>query len=156
VAINGKPYPCKVVNMEKEQKSEVVNAITTMAHAGLSPVTMIGGRVAKVVNDYLKYAAVAEQEKTRRVQILAERDQAVARLSAQKEIILKYLDETFEERRSVINSAFRQLEGALKADDLTKVDAALTLILGVVKSSPFKNFNDFRRKMADDNFTIEI
>ena len=98
-----------------------------------------------VLRVYLDYRKTAEIQVTERERIWAERDKALAAIEADRELLLTYFSRRFEERRATLEEFFALLrEGASSRNEL-KVDRALEGILDVVRNSPLKDFEEFRR-----------
>jgi hypothetical protein len=114
-----------------------------------------GGKAAKVVlkeinpldvlRVYLDYRKTAEIQVTERERIWAERDKALAAIEAERDLLLVYFKQRFEERKGALEQFFGLLKEGSIAKDADKIDVALEGILGVVKDSPLKDFESFRR-----------
>jgi hypothetical protein len=102
-----------------------------------------------------QYSIVREQEITKRLEIQQQRDIAISKIQAEKEIILTYLQQTFQERREVLHELFQTLDEAVKRGNIEIVDKSLSGIMTTIQSSPFKDFADFKRKLQEHE-TIEL
>lgn len=98
----------------------------------------------EVLREYFAYRKAEEKEVTLRQEIRARRDETVAAIQAQRELIENYFTHRFAERASALSSFFKLLEHAVDTRNDTELDAALNSILGVVKDSPLKDFESFR------------
>ena len=98
----------------------------------------------EVLREYCAYRKAAEEEVTRRKEIKAKREGAVAVIHAQRELIEQYFQHRFAERASALSQFFKLLEHAMDEQNAAELDAALNGILGVVKDSPLKEFEYFR------------
>lgn len=121
----------------------------------LGAVAKGGGKAAKVIlkeinpldvlREYFEYCRTAEIQITEREQIWAERDKALAAIEADKELLLVYFGQRFEERKGVLERFFDLLTEAGMEKNADKIDVALEGILGVLKDSPLKDIESFRR-----------
>ena len=102
-----------------------------------------------------QYSIVREQESTKRLEIQQQRDIAISKIQAEKEIILTYLQQAFQERREVFHKIFQTLDEAVKMGNIEIVDKSLSGIMVTIQTSPFKDFADFKRKLQDHE-TIEL
>jgi hypothetical protein len=109
-----------------------------------------------VVESIKEYNVIREQEETKREDIRARRDAAVAAINAQKELLMSYMEHAFAERSGVIQKLFATMDQAIATGDYTLLDRTLGGILTTVQSSPFANLADFRRQLQDKNQVLEI
>jgi hypothetical protein len=103
--------------------------------------------LTQVVDAVTNWVTVVQTEQTKRAAITAWETTQLARISAQRELFLDYLDKAFDERAQ----NFRELFGAL--DRVLGQDAAQTAdILGAIttlaSSSPFA-------ELSDVSFTVQ-
>lgn len=99
---------------------------------------------------------VAETERTRRAEIASERDLTLARLEATRVLLHEYMTRTFDERRATLDAMFSSLDRAQDNGDSGAIQQLLGGIVDIVKSSPFKDLAEFRRRYDDPNFTLEL
>jgi len=109
----------------------------------------------EVLREYCACKTAEQEEITRRKEIKAKRDIAVAAIQAQRELIEKYFEHRFAERASALSAFFKLLEQAVDTRNDAELDAALHGILGVVKDSPLKDFESFRAARIEGKI-IEI
>lgn len=109
----------------------------------------------EVVREYVSYRKTVSEQQTERERIAAKRDVAVRLIESEKEIILEYFAQRFAERKAALNDFFDVLHAAVQEKNDHAMDTALSGILGIVKDSPLKDFETFRRARAD-NRVIEI
>ncbi len=97
------------------------------------------GILADAAQQTIKY--VAEQE-TKRVEIVARRDEAIARINAFTGLIKEYLDKTFDERSAIFAKQFECVDAALQAGNTDMLAASLNSINALAAQSPFKQLAD--------------
>lgn len=106
---------------------------------------------------WVSYKKVHEVEKTKRESIKAQRDVAITKIKAQKDILEQYLIQSFSERKFVIEETFKRLDSALESDNLDLASQAMQSIVSIVKESPLKQVNELVAMTNDPNIDeIEI
>ena len=98
--------------------------------------------LAQVSNETIQY--VAEQE-TKREEIRAERDVAIARIHAMSDNIKLYLEKTFDERSAIFAKQFECVDAALREGNTEMLAMTLNSINTLAASSPFKNLADINQ-----------
>lgn len=88
---------------------------------------------------------------TERKAISSWRDVQVGRIQAQREVLLKALDLTFDERRENFRRLFDGLDTAMAADDPTQTAAVLESITDLARTSPFKELANLEIVVAELN-----
>jgi hypothetical protein len=116
-----------VKNTDPKNPEEVMEALSTLA---------------QVSNETVKY--VAEQE-TKREEIRAERDVAIARIHAMSDNIKLYLEKTFDERSAIFAKQFECVDAALREGNTEMLAMTLNSINSLAASSPFKNLADINQ-----------
>ncbi|HZK04940.1 MAG TPA: hypothetical protein VFC82_03730 [Actinomycetaceae bacterium] len=81
---------------------------------------------------------VSQYEATRREEIRAWESTELAKLEAQRAILLEGLRRTFDERRETFDALFSALDKALIAKDIELASRVLDKVTDLAKSSPFK------------------
>ena len=79
-----------------------------------------------------------QRAETERTAIAAWRDVQVGKIQAQRDVLLKALDLTFDERRENFRRLFDGLDSAMSAGDTAQTAAVLESITDLAKTSPFK------------------
>ena len=95
--------------------------------------------LGEVAQDTIKYA---EEQETRREEIRAMRDTAIAQINAMKECVQTYLEKTFDERSAIFAKQFDVVDSALLSGDNEMLASGLNSINALAASSPFKNLAD--------------
>lgn len=96
--------------------------------------TSLGG----IVSAYREYQQVAEQERTKRREIDAWEKETIAKINAQRDLLMAYLDRSFDERTENFRSLFCVVDRAIAAGNNDQLALALHSITEIAKSSPFK------------------
>ncbi len=113
----------------------------------------------QMVSAYTEYLTIAEQEKTKRRDIEAWEKQAITRINAQGDLVITYLDRSFDERAENFRALFGVVDDALLSGDNQQLALALNSITEIAKSSPFKdlaNLNNVRAALNDPNHVWEF
>jgi hypothetical protein len=129
-------------------------SLLTKSLAGL-PVHVVDG-VKNMVSDVTDYLKVAEQEKTKRTDITAKRDVALASIRAQREAISEMIQFTFQERASTLQKQFDVLDLAMAQGNAAIVDSSLRSMVQVIQSSPFKSIQEMQQSLANKDFVIRL
>ena len=95
-----------------------------------------------------------ETEKTRRAEIRSGADERIARIRAQRDSFCKYTEETFAERRHVIDRAFDSIDKALCQRNENAARDILSFANGVYHKSPLSGMRGigYNRDEPDDDF----
>ncbi len=114
----------------------VVKPILAGGAANPEQVKLALTTLKNVAEETVKYSI--EQE-TRREEIRAMRDVAIARIQAIQQCIQSYMERTFDERSAVFAKQFECVDAALKSGDNDMLALSLNSINNLATSSPFKN-----------------
>jgi hypothetical protein len=101
-------------------------------------------------------AETTEIQITERTKIIADRDVAIRQIDATREIISLYIERTFDERRENFDRLFAVLDRAQDDGSLEQMQLALTGILELVKTSPFKDFASFKKNWENPDTIWEL
>ena len=134
-------------NMVTTVLSAIPSAIAL--HPGVMAVQVLAGSVVQM-------AETAEIETTKRAEITRQRDQTIARIQAVQQTMELYLNRTFDERRENFSRLFDVLDRAQEGNDLQGMQLALTGILELVKTSPFKDFASFKESWENPETVWEL
>lgn len=95
-----------------------------------------------VLHTMVEYGQVliteVQRAETERTAISAWRDVQVGKIQVQRDVLLKALDLTFDERRENFRRLFDGLDNAMAAGDTSQTAAFLESITDLAKTSPFK------------------
>ena len=95
--------------------------------------------LASVAVETIKYS---EEQETKREEIRARRDVAIAQVSAMRDAVQLYLEKSFDERSVLFAKQFERVDAALKAGDNDMLAICLNNINALAASSPFKALAD--------------
>lgn len=95
-----------------------------------------------VVEAYKEYKIVAEQEQTKRRCIEAWEKTTIAQIQAQRDVLIDYLNRSFDERADNFRFLFEKVDQAIADGDNNLLTLSLHSITEIAKSSPFKDLAD--------------
>jgi ribonucleotide reductase alpha subunit len=93
----------------------------------------------QIVSAYTEYKIIAEQEQTKRCEIEAWEKETIAKINAQRDLLMAYLDRSFDERAENFRTLFGVVDLAITAGNNEQLALALNSITEIAKSSPFKD-----------------
>jgi ribonucleotide reductase alpha subunit len=96
----------------------------------------------KIVNECTEYLKIAEQEKTKRREIEQWERESLAKIKAQRDLLMKYLDRSFDERSENFRSLFCVVDQALISGNNEQLAMALNTMTEIAKSNPFKELSN--------------
>ncbi|MEH1940269.1 MAG: hypothetical protein V7L01_08655 [Nostoc sp.] len=95
--------------------------------------------VNAVSSAYTEYKIIAEQEKTKRREIEAWEKETITKINAQRELLMAYLDRSFDERAENFRALFVVVDNAIASGNNEQLALTLNSITEIAKSSPFKD-----------------
>ncbi len=113
-------------------------------------------KLQSVANETIKYA---EEQETKRVEIIAKKDVAIEKIKVIESCIKDYLEKTFDERRSIFEKQFECVDSALKTGNLELLALSLNSINSLAAQSPFKALADVvavQKNLLDTNTEWDI
>jgi ribonucleotide reductase alpha subunit len=108
----------------------------------------------QMVTAYTDYLIIAEQEQTKRREIDAWERETITKINAQRELLMAYLDRSFDERAENFRLLFAVVDSAIASGNNEQLALALNSITDIAKSSPFKdlaNLASVRAALDDPN-----
>jgi len=108
----------------------------------------------EMMTAYTDYLTIAEQEQTKRREIDAWEKETITKINAQRELLMAYLDKSFDERAENFRSLFAVVDSAIASGNNEQLALALNSITEIAKSSPFKdlaNLTSVRAALNDPN-----
>lgn len=102
----------------------------------------LGQLATQVITAIDTWVKVVQGETTRRVEIRAWEATQRESIIAQRDVLIKGLDLTFDERREIFRRLFDSLDDAMKAEDAQIASDVLEKIADLAKSSPFKDLGN--------------
>ncbi|MEO0841391.1 MAG: hypothetical protein AAF063_21095 [Cyanobacteria bacterium J06643_5] len=113
----------------------------------------------QMVSAYTQYLTIAEQERTKRRDIEAWEKEAITKINAQRDLLITYLERSFDERAENFRALFAVVDNALVSGDNEQLALALNSITEIAKSSPFKdlaNLNNVRAALNNPEHVWEF
>jgi ribonucleotide reductase alpha subunit len=108
----------------------------------------------QMVSAYTDYLKIAEQEKTKRREIDAWEKATIAKINVQRELLMAYLDRSFDERAENFRALFAVVDSAIASGNNEQLALTLNSITEIAKASPFKelaNLASVRGALDDPN-----
>jgi hypothetical protein len=92
-------------------------------------------RIVEACTDYMK---VAEEERTKRREIEAWEKTTVTKIKAQRDLLMEFLDRSFDERAENFRQMFDVVDRAIATGNNQQLALTLDAIVFLANSSPFK------------------
>ena len=107
----------------------------------------------QLIAHYFEYKQIAEQERTKRREIKAWEKESLAKIKAQRDLLMEYLDRSFDEPLQNFNQLFDVVDRAIASGNNEQLGLALDSITELAKSSPFKELANLSsvQAVADPN-----
>lgn len=102
----------------------------------------LGQVLSQMVDTADHWVKVIQEESTRREEIRAWEATERERIVAQRDVLLRGLELTHDERRENFRRLFDNLDVAMRKDDATTAASLLDSITELAKSSPFKDLGN--------------
>ncbi|MGW3614407.1 hypothetical protein ACWD6N_31950 [Micromonospora sp. NPDC005163] len=102
----------------------------------------LGQVLSQMVGTADQWVKVIQEESTRREEIRAWEATERERIVAQRDVLLRGLELTHDERRENFRRLFDNLDVAMRKDDATTAASLLDSITELAKSSPFKDLGN--------------
>ncbi|MDR1623603.1 MAG: hypothetical protein LBS04_01320 [Tannerellaceae bacterium] len=91
---------------------------------------------------YKDVSVTIETEKTKRVQIIAEKEAKIETIRAQRDFFMEYLKKTFDERSTNFSKLFEVIDDALENNNIQQLALGLDSLNKLAAESPFKVIAD--------------
>lgn len=138
------------------QLNKGMQMLATSAARNPAEAAMVLKELVTMAGEVSKFTEV---QKTKRKEIEAERDIYVSKINAQKEVMLAYLDKSFDERRGNFEKLFKVVDHALTTNNMQELALGLDSINNLAMSSPFKDLASIestQRALEDKNHVWDI
>ena len=122
-------------DFDNQVRKDLVGTVKSIAAGNPAEAAQVLKRFIEVAGDVAKFT---EQQKTVRKDIEAKRDSDIARIQAQKEIIMIYLEKSFDERKENFSKLFQVIDHAIANNNMQQLAMGLDSINQRAASSPFK------------------
>ena len=120
------------------------------------PGTSLVEGIERIHQAHVDYQKLLEEERTKRVAILADRDATIEQIRAQRDVIKEALAQTFELRKTGLQAQIRAMDKALDSGNVEALHIVLDGIVKTVQSSPFRDIADMREKFSDQDFVLRL
>ncbi len=113
----------------------------------------------EMVEACTEYGKTAEVERTKRQEITAWEKTTIAEIRAKRDLIMAYLDRSFDERAENFRCLFEVVDRAIITGDNQQLALTLNSITELAKSSPFKDLASLsyvRKALKDPNHVWEF
>lgn len=97
-----------------------------------------------LAQQYMDLERTREIERTKRAEIETDRQKTIANIQAQKELFLRYIDKSFDERANNFNKFFEVIDSAMRDGNMEKLALGLNSVMQLAKESPFKPLLDLK------------
>ena len=115
------------------------NSMTAGKAVGVAGLGQVLSQMVDAADQWVK---VIQEETTRREEIRAWEAAERERIVAQRDVLLRGLELTFDERRETFRRLFDNLDLAMRSNDATAAAGLLESITELAKSSPFKDLGN--------------
>ena len=122
-------------DFDNQVRKDLVGTVKSIAAGNPAEAAQVLKRFIEVAGDVAKFT---EQQKTVRKDIEAKRDSDIARIQAQKEIIMIYLEKSFDERKENFSKLIQVIDHAIANNNMQQLAMGLDSINQLAASSPFK------------------
>ena len=140
-----KKYKVREYATDEDDDAFVGGISSDLLNTGLKGLANPGEALA-VVDNLVQIAGEVkkfrEVQETKRAAIEAERQVVISKIRAQRNLLIKYLDKTFDERKENFNKLFDVIDDALVKDNIQQLSVGLNSFNELAKSSPFKDLAD--------------
>ncbi len=110
-------------------------------------------RMHQAHSDYQK---LREQEQTKRVAILADRDATLEQIRAERDVIKQVLADSFELRKTGLQAQICAMDKALDNGNVEALHVVMDTMVKTIQSSPFKNIADMHEKFSNQDFVLRL
>jgi hypothetical protein len=115
--------------------------------------------VKEISNAYAKYRQIQAEETTKRRQIEAWEKVSLKKIKTQRDLLMEYLDRTFDERKENFSNLFNILDKAVENGNAQSITMALKSIVDLATNGPFKDIasvDAVRGVLSDPNQDFEF
>lgn len=102
----------------------------------------------QVIAAYEGYQKVANQERTKRRNIEACEKKTLAEIQMKRDLLIGYLERSFDERAKNFEALFQLVDQAIVSDDNHQLGSVLHAIVELAKTSPFKDLDSLSAVQA--------
>ncbi len=113
----------------------------------------------EIISAYKECEKVAQQERTKRREITAWEKTKIAEIQAKRDLVMGYLDRSFDERAENFRCLFEVVDRAITTGDNQQLALTLNSITELAQSSPFKDLaslSSVKAALEDPNHVWEF
>lgn len=132
-------------NSFNETLTELENVVKPILAGGATNPEQVKLALTTLKNVAEETVRYSIEQETRREEIRAMKDVAIARIQAIQQCIQTYMEKTFDERSAIFAKQFECVDAALKSGDNDMLALSLNSINSLAASSPFKNLADINQ-----------
>lgn len=132
-------------NSFNETLTELENVVKPILAGGATNPEQVKLALTTLKNVAEETVRYSIEQETRREEIRAMKDVAIARIHAIQQCIQTYMEKTFDERSAIFAKQFECVDAALKSGDNDMLALSLNSINSLAASSPFKNLADINQ-----------
>lgn len=145
-------------------KKDIVKGLQKVGAEGAGSLARVSAAqaadaVRRIYEAFAGYRKVEAQERTKREAIRAAERTAVATIHSNRDIVLAFLDRSFDERKDNFRRLFDSLDTALEHGGLERTAPILDAIVKLAETSPFEAFSSpegARVVLKDPNTKFEF
>lgn len=112
--------------------------------------------VTEVIHAVSECKKIEEIEVTKREQIRAVRDVAIAKIRNAREILEKVVDRTFDERSNVLDAQLKAMESALEMGNMQALNSTLSAMVSILQVNPIGNIAEVSRQIANQQYVLTL
>jgi len=112
-----------------------------------------------IVQAWSEYQKIAAAEKTKRRDIEAWEKATLAEINAKRDLLMAYLEGSFDERARVFQSLFQGVDQAIASGNNEQLALELNAIVELAKSNPFEqlaNLSKVKAALNDPDHVWEL
>lgn len=134
-----------------KQQRDVIGDLIALGETALQSPDAVG-RLMDGVESVANSLREIAQSRVEQSRIRAQADVEIAGIHAARDVLLQYLDRSFDERRRNFDALFGALDRALADGQLESAARTLDAVVALAASSPFKDLADVSKahKMLKD------
>jgi len=126
-----------------------VRQVRPVSASGAVPNVLDGfAALTVVVKTAQEFAVLCQTERTNRERIETYAKTEIARIKGAEDILRRYFDHVFAERKSNFEELFKRLDDALEQRDSETVSKVLNGIVDIARSSPLADLGDLGQLRA--------
>lgn len=128
----------------EDQQARLFNAVVkdTILEGNLSNPQQCMAAIQEIYSVAVETIKYCAEQETKREEIRAERDVAIAKIREMGELVKVYLEKTYDERSAIFAKQFEAIDAAISDGNVEMLAVTLNSMNALAASSPFKNLAD--------------